>query len=468
MPLPPEQSDQLLNEYLDDALGAERLSMVEKALAADPAVALRLEQLREERTERLQAFREDPRFRNVRLSPDFTQRVVAAAAAASALPSRSGTTSQPAAAMAQPAAAMAQPAAAMAQPAAAMAQPAAAMSRLPRWVRPVAVVAGIAAAVLIAVSLFPGQSVLPDPGQNSDRIAQASGPPLDDKPTALPLDPEQAVAGVDTPDTSMEDVRIAAAPRATSDADSMTPTDPETVSPEIVAPEIVTPETVSPSAIAQAMDPAANGGSPDLVPSPDSVPAGDPATNGAPANSIPLNMVLIYEVTQTTRGKANGAVLASLRKAGIEVQAHRAVSDEVVGYLQQAKLVGADVAAEQNADTPRVSILYIEASGKALDRFMVSMFTDTENVAQLRWNVAADPPMAVAVKRLQEVSETDVRHAEDNSVAWQLVSGEGEQVDFAVNADGRPLLPLQRQGWDGISSGDQGADIQSRLILLLR
>lgn len=440
MSLPPEQSDQLLNEYLDDALSAERLAMLETVLAEDSAVGLRLEQLREERAERLQAFRDDPRFRNVRLSPDFTQRVVAAAAAASALPSPAAT---------------------------------ATTAPLPRWVRPVAVVAGIAAAVLIAVSLFPGQNGLPDlPDPGQDNIAQASKPPLDDDPTPLTSVPEHAIAEVDTPPGSpaatMQDVRIAAAPRATSGADSVTPPVPAAGSPATGSPETAVPEAVSPSAIAQAMDPAANNGSPDLVASPDSVPGGAPAASGAPANSIPLNMVMIYEVTQTARGKASGSVLASLRKAGIDVQARRAVDQEVVGYLQQAKLVAADVAAEQNADSPRVSILYIEASGKALDRFMVSMFTDTENVAQLRWNVATDPPLAAAVKQLQRVPETQVRHAEDNSVAWRLVSGEDEQVDFAVNADARPLLPLQRQGWDGISSSDKGPDIQSRLILLIR
>lgn len=425
MPLPPEQIEQLLNEYLDDALSGERLATVEAAVAENPALSLRLGRLRDERAERLEAFRDDPRFRNVRLSPDFTQRVVeAAAAAASARP--------------------------LPHPAA----PAPAMAGTRRWLRPLAIVAGIAAAVLIAVSLFPKQHAEPNPGPG---LAEATRPSVTGEGLASVAVPDAIDPVVDTPSAMAEvqAVDIVATPRVTPEA-----ADP--VAP--VQPDAVMPEAAAPSEIAQAMVPEAG------VAAPDAVPDLAPSAAADPGSSISLDMVMVYEVTRTARGKSNTSVMEALQKAGIDVEARRPVGEDVVGYLQQAKLLADDQSRDQRANNQRASVLYVEASGKALDRFMVSMFTDTDNIAQLRWNVATDPPLVAAMKKLQQVSAPDVQHAEDSSTAWRLVSGEGdgEQLDFAVHADARPLMPLKREGWNAMGSSNQGPDIQSRLILLVR
>jgi|GEM_PF-3674837 len=423
MSLPSEKIEWLLNEYLDDALQGADLAFVQQALAEDAEASERLDALRRERAERLAAMQTDPRFEHVRLGAGFSERVLQAIAREQAVanesaPSVSRKSQDPTERIAL-----------------------AERDRPVRWQRGVVIAVGLAAAFLLAVTLFPRPK--------ATEVAQREETPAERQQEKTPERTPAVVQGSQRSDQNAapDMMEVANADTVASPSDTATPQ---------VADALPVVEELDPQVAAMPamnLDVAVDNGSassPDQV----AVPGQDPR--------MPLNVVMVFEVTRTELGKSNGAVMEALRAAGIDVRARQPVDQKVVGFLQQAKIVG------NQDDSERAAIVYIEASGKALDRFMVSMFTDTDHIGQIRWNMAMDPPLLAAVKQLHRFTETEVRHAADDSAAWQLVSGEGREADFRVHSDARPLLPLKREGWDAVGSASQETDIQGRLILLVR
>ncbi|WP_237607313.1 hypothetical protein [Roseimaritima sediminicola] len=462
MSLPRNEIQTLLEEYLDDALKGERLSALEAAIKDDPWVADQLQRLRDERALRLRAMREDPRLGNAQLPPQFTQRVMKAALAAAAAETANEASeplhdSRSASSGERPTNRTASVDSASRVARAFQGDrdlqgdrtgaAGSARFRRRRWLRPLSGSVGVAAAVLIVAMLIPGSN---DP----DELTQAGS------------------GAVDPENVDLENL------------------DPENLDPKNLDPKNLDPENLAPENLVQVMEevPLAD---PAPEPEPNRLETADPApaaSSDSPriaANTLeqptpspqprametdlpataPLGFVMVYEVTQTPEGAASRAVLGALTSAGIEVAARREVSEQVVGYLRDAKLVAAE---DASPEADRAEILYIEASGKALDQFMVSLFADTDNVAQLRWNMAIDPPLSKAVQNLQQVHPASVQHSADASTAWPLVSEQGERADFTLSPERPPLMPLERDGWNGMASASQGPDIRSQLILLIR
>lgn len=403
MALPPENIEQLLEEYLDDALRGDERQAVEDALANDSAIAERLDDLLAERALRLQAMLGDSRFENVRLDAGFADRVLAAVDRAEGV---------------------------------APTVPLKFASNKKNWKPVVIAVAALAACLMLAyLGLMPG-------GDSS-----VDGPEVAGSNLVVPAVPnDAAVPGeVPVPSVDLANVPAVELPQANP---SMAIAASDSVQ-EVPGKDLVQP-------------PAAM----DDVPAPEMVAAARPAAELSPSLQFPaddLKMVMVYEVSQTELGKANGAVVAALKEAGIDLKARQPVADEVVGYLQEANLVAAEAEAGASG-----SILYVEASGKSLDRFMVSMFADSDNIAGLRWSLAFDPPVVAAVKELEKIDPAKVQHEGGASTAWQLTRQGAGAENFEFPDGPSRLQPLQRDSWKAVGSAPLGPDIQSQVLLLIR
>ncbi|QDS95694.1 hypothetical protein FF011L_44940 [Roseimaritima multifibrata] len=391
MALPPENIEQLLEEYLDDALRGDERQAVEDALANDSALAERLDDLLAERALRLQAMLGDSRFENVRLDAGFADRVLAAVDQAEGV---------------------------------APTVPLKPADNKKNWKPVVIAVAALAACLMLAyLGLMPGG----DSGVDGPEVAGSN--------RVVPAVPSGDLANA--PAVELPQANPSMAVAASESAQ------------EVPATDLVPP-------------PAAMGD----VPTPEMVAADRSAAEFSPSLQVPaddLKMVMVYEVSQTELGKANGAVVAALKEAGIDLKARQPVADEVVSYLQEANLVAAEAEAGANG-----SILYVEASGKSLDRFMVSMFADSDNIAGLRWSLAFDPPVVAAVKELEKIDPAKVQHEGGASTAWQLTRQGAGAENFEFPDGPSRLQPLQRDSWKAVGSAPLGPDIQSQVLLLIR
>jgi len=180
---------------------------------------------------------------------------------------------------------------------------------------------------------------------------------------------------------------------------------------------------------------------------------------------------MIFEVEQTDRGRENRAVFQAMQEAGIRANGSHAINEAVVGYLQEAELVGGPPQeTDRSADSRPVSIVYVEASGKQLDRFMVSLFANTDEIGRIGWNLAMDAPVVAATSAISQVVPTEVQSTDAAGAAWQIVASDTEGR-FPAAAGERTFLPIDRrdpEAWQGGDSASLGADIRSRLLILIR
>ncbi len=444
MSLPQEIKEELLSAYLDDALRGDERRCVEQMLAHDEEARLLWEQLSSlQQTTRaaLQGSASAP--------SDLAHRVLAEAqqrADEEALPAthhvrladsgRDGTPRRSAASRSR-------------------------WHSLAHW-QPLGVVIGLAAALLLAVTLWQNpfggseqgpavarSEVSPDPSSTpSSGPDLAEKPPSGDSPSAAPSTPPAGMVA-----------------RAEADAAARQAGSPD-VDGSPTATERATPEP-DPARLADASPAAGSAGSAAMRSAPS---AKDPAAPD-PAAQLAAQAVMMFEVEQTDRGRENRAVFQAMQAAGIRANGTQAVNEAVVGYLQDAELVGGPPqAAEGPADSRPVSIVFVEASGKQLDRFMVSLFANTDEIGRIGWNLAMDVPVVAATHAIGEAVPTDVRSTEAAGAAWEIVSSDAEGRFPAAAAD-RPFLPIDRrdpEAWQGAGSASLGADIRSRLLILIR
>lgn len=452
MSLPRQLHEQLLSAYLDDALSGDERVHVEQMLARDAAVRAELQQMQRLQAETRRALAIPPPGAGERkLDDQFADRVMQAAFAEARQadlpeghPLRRAADRVAASRDASP-------------------------SRSGGWAsawgrRQGAALVALAAVLLLAVTL--GRPGVDNP-VDDPVVAEANGGDTNGGDAAQPADPQPAgqypepSAGLAVTEDSVDDgsatataadqgpavdsVNSDAAPMIVANDRPDRPTEP---SPDGIASAAVNPSPAEPVTPAQpAMDPERR-----------------VAAAGAPAAlQLPINMVLVLQVEQTELGRADEAVLQALRDAGIRTGIDRAIGQQVVGYLREAKMVASSGEEDEGL---RSSILFVEAPGKQLDRFMVSLFQRPEQIARVGLDLGTDPPLVAAASQLSQVEPSQVQHAPDTATAWRLVSGE-DRVDFTLPAAGRAFTPVKADMAAGLSAA-QGPDILGRLLMVIR
>lgn len=439
MSLPREIREELLSAYLDDALRGDERTRVEQLLATDEDAKRLFEQMREIRASTKAAMRS-----NRRPAAGLSRRVIATAMA------RAEQTGLPAEHHVRVAASRGGKAKA---------------SPRRNWNRqygPAAVALTLAASLLLAVTLWNADSKQDLPGGTNQPGGIANLAPAE---AGAPRD--LAAEGIADAENRVE---------VSSDAGSLADAEKtSTVLPDEAPMEFPSNEGPAAEALATAeMDRTGRDNEQATREDPTESMAADREANqglDGPAAMLATQAVMMFEVEQTEAGRANNAVLQAMRNAGIQADLKQRVTDAVVGYLQKAQLVadGGDTGDQAAASSP-VSVVYVEASGKQLDQFMLSLFKDTEQVARIGWNLAMDAPVVDAATQIEKIVATDVRHAESTSAAWQLVTGDAQQ-GFAAPGAGREFFPINRSdpsGWEAVGSADTGPDIRSKLLILIR
>lgn len=408
MTMPTEQLRELLEAYLDDALTTDELSALQKRLDTDRQASHLLNRLREERIQRLVAMRSDPRFQDAKLPDDFLPRVLQAMES-----QRSGEN------------------AASPQMTVAKTLRLPPKRRLPRsvwWT-----LAATAAAMLVAIAVWPGRS----------------GPT-----TALqPLQPESD-ADHRSAEPAEDQMPVAAERERGEDATEQSP-----MSQTPAGGPAVPRENLADTGMA-ALDSALA----ELAPAEAEPQSLDAIAEVSAMPGIPMSIVLVYEVTQTAKGRETAAVVAALQAAGIEMQKQRFLTPEVVGLFAEA-----DVAQTSGDSQADAAVLFVQASARMLDRFMLNVFRDDQHFQTIRWNMATDASLLEAVAKLHASARGSPVRPGTQSSAWPLAAADQTALQPTVDADqSMPLLPLERESWIPAASAASGAEEISNVLLLIR
>lgn len=453
MSLPREILDQLLSGYLDDALSADEHARVERLLETDPEVARELEELRGIRSALRDVAVADAKFR---LPAGFADRVLDASVATAR--SEGLSEDHPLIRLAE-------------QPSSKRSSVASRAShdrRESSW-RGAAVLVALAASIVFAVVALrpdvnpvdqdapvvamtdPGAGVDPgadvDPTPPSSIVAQANGSGRDSDvivqtptPTDDTSDVTQAIVVVDSdPNRAVDSVAGA------SGRDQ-----PE-------------PSKASVDAIAANDTPgvgAANRG-------PVSVTDGGPqmvsSTSRQTEPRTQLGVILVVDIEQTDQGRQADTVKAAMRAVGIGAASQKRVTEDVVGIVGDVDPSAADADAD---------ILYLQVSAKRLDRLVMTLVADEQNIQGVRFLLAEDAPILRFASSLQPVDPTEIQHAG----AWQL-AGDSQPWVGAITQDlvGRPdYLPIDsttaQAGAASMMSQPKsgGPDVMSQILLLIR
>lgn len=451
MSLPSEQLETLLNEYLDGELDGDVLAKVERILGEDPDAASLLDQLRQQRAARIDAMRNDPLVRRHRLPDDFSQRVLAAIEAER--------------------------------------QPSVTTNPSPRrWQAAATAALALAASLLLVVLLRSDSSdvdtVAVQPAEDSVADHPAADAPSNKADDSSAADPGARPEAAMVTDTDKQN-RLPAASRSPEanlaiDSDRQPGTSTAETEDEMTAGAPDPASAIAASGSPGTANPPRSAADRKSKPNDEAMPSTDPlvATDRSddPAREPmlegrPLRMLLVYEVERTAAGRATNCVFEGLREAGIAIKQQQPVDEQVLDHLHDARMVSKEASSPEADDT---RILFLAASAGSLDRFMLAMFDDTENIATIRWNAATDAPLLAAAERLRSAARA--QQQPQQSAAWPLAPAannddqrnEDRNVRFAVPRDGRMLLPLQRDTWEQSGSALAGGEELSHLLLLIR
>lgn len=447
MSLPREILDQLLSGYLDDALSADEHARVERLLETDPEVARELKELRGIRFALQDVAAADAKFR---LPAGFADRVLDASVATAR--SEGLSDDHPLIRLAE-------------QPSSKRSTVSSRMShdrRESSW-RGAAVLVALAASIVFAVvALRPDVNPV---DQNNAGIAMT-----DPAAGVDPTPPDSIVAQANGSDRDSD--AIAKSPAPTDDTSDVTQA--------IVVVDSVPNRAVAAEAGESGRDqPEPAKASVDAIAANDTPSVG--AANRGPvsvANAGPqmvsstsrqteprtqLGAILVVDIEQTDQGRQADAVKAAMRAVGIGAASQKRVTEDVVGIVGDVDPSAAD---------PDAVIMYLQVSAKRLDRLVMTLVADEQNVQAVRFLLAEDAPILRVASSLQPVDPTEIQHAG----AWQL-AGDSQQWVGAITDDlvGRPdYLPIDsttaQAGAASMMSQPKsgGPDVMSQILLLIR
>ncbi|MCO8123712.1 hypothetical protein NHH03_18345 [Stieleria sp. TO1_6] len=409
MALPDNLLDELLSAHLDGALSGDECARVEQMLNADPAIATRMEQLRQQRD----AFR-GAALPVPSLPQNFADQVVQAAidqARAQQLPA--GHPLQIAGRQESSQRAVLFPARLF---------PA---KSSPARTRQIAgLVAALAASALIAGALIRSATI--DHSDSSGSGLVAGGPSLERELTA----PESQPAGADVDLAPGPDVSRPMLADSNSRSAIAAPTEIEVTDlpvPETVLPENPTPEMVANSVPAVAPD--AN--SP--IESPATVSVADPELKATPAT--PLQMLMVVQVIQTDAGRRDDA----FGKALADVKIHSSNERQIDDALTRA--VVADDGEPLLAGKQDGQVMLLESPVKKLDQLLNRLSSDRQGIQSVGFSLITEAPMLRAIESVRTIDPTEIRHEGQSSPligqtdqAFALWSQQLEDRTFANGA----------------------------------
>ncbi len=415
MSIPSDLLDQLLTGYLDNALSPDERVRVESLLQTDQQVAAELAELRQLQASLRSIADSDS---SVKLDAGFADRVLGAAVDRARTEGLSD--NHPLVLLADQRS---------------VSTPTAQQSFPYRYA---AIMIGLAASITIAVLVLRPEQIEGDPNPRAEAIAKLQSETGSD---TAPMEPSDLV------DPSMEAI-----------ASSPEPSAPEPVASSIasVAPE--SPVNAEPMITEFTENGASPAGAIAATPMPDQpfnkAPRLKQQNHSTQQPAIQLGVILVLDVRLTVAGRMEDAISASMRVAGLDQASEKELPNDLVDAI----------AGQENglAVDDDVTVMYLQASAKKLDRFYLSLMSDQVGIGSVGMSLATNTPI---LKLIDSISPdpTTVRHA---GTALEL-SGDRGIVNGLVGALSQlKFAPLSREAAGAMSPS--GPDEPSQILLLIR
>jgi anti-sigma factor RsiW len=401
MSIPSDLLDQLLTGYLDDALSSDERARVESLLQSDHQVAGQLADLREMQASLRSIAAADS---SIQLDSGFADRVLGAAVDRARTEGLSED-----------------------HPLVRLTDQRSVSNLSKSDSQPflyAAILVGLAASIAIAVVML-----RPDSSDSDVPLASVDVESPGDVVTA-DLVAEERVPAID----SIVTIDPPEIPASNIPASNR----PESETAEIVD----QPPAVSPAAVAKAAVPdmqIANSDAPNRA-------------NFAEPARLQLGAILVLDVRLTAAGQMENAIQSSMQKAGLDRTDEKELPQELAGQFG---------AADYDAPTGQVTVMYVQASAKTLDRFYLSLLGDQVGVESVGMSLAMDAPILKVVQSLA-TDPTTVRH---DKTALELSSSAGVVGQLAGELSQLSFAPLNRQNAGALSPS--GPDEPAQILLLV-
>jgi hypothetical protein len=410
MSIPSDLLDQLLTGYLDNALSPDERTRVEALLESDPQVAADLAELKQLQQSLRSVAKADA---SIHLDQGFADRVLDASIDRARNEGLGD--DHPLVRLAD-------------QPSAPLSQ-----DRQSFPVRYAVTLVGLAASIAIAVFVLRPDQV--DDGPIPKRIAKADVPAEVAEPDAT-FDPTKDT--VIANDSSVAAPAIASAQPAGRQADQSMETETSVDRSETPAPlRVKVTQSAPPKQPADRVS--------------------EPAAKQAPAQqpAIQHGAILVLDVRLTAIGRMKDAISAAMQDAGLNPADKQELPDELVGAVNEGEN-------ETKVDDD-VTVMYLQASAKTLDRLYLSLMSDQEGIDSIGMSLAVNAPILKVVDSIAP-DPTTVRH--DNT-ALQLSGQQAVVGGLAGQLDQLRFTPLNRATASAMSTSS-GPDVPSQILLLVR
>ena len=176
-----------------------------------------------------------------------------------------------------------------------------------------------------------------------------------------------------------------------------------------------------------------------------------PATTKMEVPNTSSGAILVLDVRRTASGRQSGAVADAMEHASLGPASEKEITEEIVGLVKET---------QQSADE-EVSVLYLQAPARSLDRFYLRLMADREGIESVGMTIALDAPVMKMVRALRS-DPTAVRH----NASLQLISENGVVGQFASQLGQLQYIPLNQAALNTIPS--KGPDVPAQILVLVR
>jgi len=400
MSLPPALIDQLLTGYLDEVLSADELARVETLLQTEPSVAEELAKLQELRTALKAVALSDS---DIRLDAGFAGRVIDEAV----LRARAEGASDD------------HPLLRLEDPTTSTSVSTSTSAHTSSTWRVAAVMVGLAASIAIAVISLRSQE---------DR--ENGGP----DPSIVQVKPEIPVR------VPPQDAVLQPAPENSIASNQRTnpPVDPVSSSPTV---PILTEDLVQTPSSSDVDS---------VVAMPDSDSKGNDSSAGVVAlepqqPAAALRAIVVLNVELTDKGREREAFKAAMNRAGLKLSIAKKISDEVVGIDEETS----------PSEMDEASVVYLQASAKALDRLCLGLIADREGVKSVGMGITMDAPVVRTINAVRQ-DPTRVQH---DSSSLELLSDDDSLAQLTQTLREIEYIGMGNRQAILSSGGDETAEI---------
>ena len=185
--------------------------------------------------------------------------------------------------------------------------------------------------------------------------------------------------------------------------------------------------------------------------------------------SVMLGAVLVLELRRTEVGQQEQCVREALAEVGIRQSNRVAVEPEILEAIVSSSGNPADISPENSglavrqADSKKTkaSVLYLQLTAKQFDRFYQLVWSDQRGVDSLAMSLAMDAPVIGLVDSLRR-DPTAVQH---DATAFEV--GQSENQSLVEHLSDLPFTVLNR-GQSDVPMVGSGEDLQTQVLLLVR